>query len=253
MRNQQFGQKNIYLSRVDSTNNEMFRLLENKFLPEGTVLWTDEQYSGKGLGNNIWDSKNGLNITASFLLYPDFINPEDQIHLNKITSLAVFDTVSEILQSGFVIHIKWPNDIITEGKKIAGILIEHTIQGSMIHNTVVGVGININQTRFDDFLHKATSLKLITGNTYDISSCINKLSFNLEKHYKAFRNIPGYEIDEIYLSRLYKYREKAVYESNGKRFQAYINGVDKYGKLLLKHANGNIKAYDIKEVSLVNM
>lgn len=244
--------KNIYIPRLDSTNKEMFRVLEKNSLPEGTIIWTDEQYNGKGLANNSWDALPGLNVTASFLLYPDFIKPENQFYLNKIISLAVCETISGILKEKHSIKIKWSNDIMITGKKIAGILIENTIQGSYIEHAVCGIGINVNQTSFKDYQQPPTSIKLFTGKSYDIKTCIEKLTHCLAQRYNQLKEGLLQQIDEEYLNRLFLYCEKASYKSGDKVFDATIIGVDKYGRLMLKLPCGKVNTYGFKEIQFIN-
>ena len=243
--------KMIYMPRVDSTNRELFRLLETKTFPEGTVLWTDEQYSGKGMGNAIWDSRKGLNITASFLLFPKFLKPENQFYLNKAVSLSVLDTVVALLDGKYKTKIKWPNDILVDEKKIAGILIENTIQGSVIKFSVAGIGINVNQTKFTDYQIPPTSLKLLTGKSYVVSECIDILSQSLQNRYNLLKNNSKETLDNAYLSKLYRFQTISNYRTNTGSFQAKICGIDNFGKLLLEKMDGKVEAFDFKEVQFL--
>ena len=252
MKTKHTSKKNIYLPRVDSTNRELFRIKDSKSLPEGTVLWTDEQYSGKGMGSSTWESEKGLNITASFLLFPEFLEPENQFYLNKAISLSVCDTVADILKDEFRTEIKWPNDILVNENKIAGILIENIIQGSMLKCTVAGIGINMNQTLFGDYPIKPTSVKLLTGKRFVVTEAIDILSGHLQQRYKALKNDNTKLLDEDYLNKLYRFQKAANYRANFKSFKGKICGIDKFGKLLLETSKGNIKAYDFKEVQFID-
>ncbi len=246
------GQKNIYLPRVDSTNSEFFRLIETCCPPEGTVIWTDHQYAGRGLGKTTWESEKGKNIIASFLFYPRFLEPEKQFYLVKTVSLGVSDAVAHILKNDFKISIKWPNDILAEEKKIAGILTENIIQGRTIKYSVAGIGINANQTGFGALQVKATSLKNLTGKYYDIPECIGILSEKIQRRYEILKNDQQECLDNDYLDRLFRYGEKAKYRKGKKVFEATIRGVNKYGKLLLETKYGEIEAFDYKEVQFVD-
>lgn len=244
--------KKIHIPRVDSTNRELFRMLESETLPEGTVLWTDEQYSGKGMGNTSWESEKGLNVTASFLLFPKFLKPEDQFYLNKVISLSVLDTITDLLKNNHKAEIKWPNDIIAADKKIAGILIENIIQGTEMKCTVAGIGININQTSFVNYPMAPTSLKLLTGKSYNISDCIEKLSNNLQIRYELFKNSSRELWDKDYLNNLYRFQTMANYRTTERSFRAKICGIDKYGKLLLETTGGHVEVFDFKEVQFID-
>ncbi len=252
MNHQNIIKNKIYVSSIDSTNREMFKLIKRNKLTEGTVLWTNDQHSGKGLDKAIWESDKGMNITASYLFCPEFLEPENQFDLNKAISLGVYDAIKSILQTNFYVWIKWPNDILVNEKKIAGILTENIIQGSEIKYSVAGVGINANQTKFSKFPRTPTSLKLLTGNNYNISECVDILFYNLEKRYLMLKNGLKEQLNHDYLNNLYKYGEKANYHANDKTFMATICGVDKHGKLLLKNKNGKIIAFDFKEVRFID-
>ncbi len=252
MKAEHLNKKSIYLPRVGSTNRELFKEVESGSLPEGAVLWTDDQHDGRGMGNSTWESIKGLNITASFLLYPEFLEPEKQFYLNKAISLSVYDTVSSLLQNEFKTEIKWPNDILVDGNKVAGILIENLIQGSKIKCTVAGIGINVNQTQFENYPLKPTSLKKLTGKHFDIKESISILSGFVEERYNLLKSDPKNLLDKDYLSKLYRYQLWANYKTKGKEFEAKICGIDKYGKLLLETKFGNIESYDLKEVEFVD-
>lgn len=246
------GQRNIYLPSIDSTNNELFRIIETRYLPEGTVLWTDHQYAGRGLGKTIWESEKGKNIIASLLFYPQFLEPAKQFYLLKTISLGVCDAVDNFLKNRFTISIKWPNDVLVGEKKIAGILIENIIEGGAIKCSVAGIGINANQRGFGDLQSKATSLKNLTGKYYDIPECIAILSEKIQRRYDILKRDRHDRLDNDYLDRLFRYGEKAKYRSGERVFEAIICGVDKYGKLLLKNEYGNIESFDYKELQFVD-
>ena len=115
-----------------------------------------------------------MNLTASYILYPGFLSADKQFFLNMAVSLAVRELCEEV--TGHEIRIKWPNDIYHRNKKLAGILIENTISGSQISSSVIGIGLNVNQTSFDPDLPNPTSVKLITGHETPIDDIIPKLN-----------------------------------------------------------------------------
>ena len=133
-------------------------------------IYTLEQTQGKGLGSNRWLSQRGQNILISFLFQPP-ITIQNQFYFNQYFALAIRDFLSKFIENPM---IKWPNDIYVGNKKIAGILIEHSIQGDTLKYSIAGVGININQTLFEPEIPNPTSLSILTGITFDIPKEINK-------------------------------------------------------------------------------
>ena len=155
------GRNFVYCEEIDSTNSE---LLTNKhqYKKSGTVLLAEKQFKGKGRKDRSWQSAKGLNLTFSILLGRDNISELNLNHLNLAASLAVASAIENLFQ--LRIEFKWPNDVLINGKKVAGILIETSVKGSKIERAVIGVGMNLNQVLFQgEFNFPPTSLKLETG------------------------------------------------------------------------------------------
>src|SRR3569832_312153 len=139
------GQNAIYVKSLASTNSYASDLLRQIELSEGSLIYTFEQEKGRGQRGNSWESEPNKNLTLSLVLHPRFLHPFQQFLLTKITSLAVADLMAEVLafaNKSHKIHIKWPNDIYVDDKKIAGILIENYLRENTIQHSVIGVGIN---------------------------------------------------------------------------------------------------------------
>ena len=147
--------KIIKLHTIHSTNDYLKSLTNDKLLEDFTVVWADFQSEGKGQRGSSWLSKKGKNLTFSVFLDTSFLLIEQQFYLNIITSLAVYN----LLKKKMIEHvkIKWPNDILSDNKKICGILIENSFKSQAINHSVIGVGLNVNQTDFAQ-LHAVTSL-----------------------------------------------------------------------------------------------
>ena len=139
------GKNIIEIEETDSTNLYTSILLKSKKIPEGTVISAFRQNSGRGQGNNLWESEAGKNLTVSIVLYPYFLPIEEQSMLNKVISLGIYDMMTALTKGKANIKIKWPNDIYISDKKVSGILIENAIIGNKFIHSIVGVGININQ------------------------------------------------------------------------------------------------------------
>ena len=143
------GQKTVKLKEIDSTNNYLKNLLSNyEPVAEGTVIMADYQFAGRGQHENKWQSKAGENLTFSIYLKPNFLHPNLQFYLNKSISLGVSDCITQLIQEDC--YIKWPNDIFVNNSKIGGILIENTLRGNLLKDSVIGIGLNINQKHFED-------------------------------------------------------------------------------------------------------
>jgi BirA family transcriptional regulator, biotin operon repressor / biotin---[acetyl-CoA-carboxylase] ligase len=240
------GKRIIFLPRVTSTNSYATELLKNVNLPEGTVIHTAHQTEGKGQRGNSWVAEPDCNLTASVILKPAFLDISNNYFLTIISALAVHDTLSGILAgSQFDIRIKWPNDVLVNKEKIAGILTENNITGNQINWTVAGFGININQTTFP--IKKVTSLKLLTGSTFEIETILTALCSHLEKHYLRLMNDKYAEVRAEYLKYFYGLNEVLPFEKDGVISQLRVEGLTDSGQLLLSDESGNAVTAGIKE------
>lgn len=247
------GQNTVNLKSTDSTNSYASELLRQNMPPEGTLVYTFDQKNGRGQRGNIWDSEPNKNATLSYILYPTFLSADKQFLLNKITCLAVSDLMAEILVKLNVreeIKIKWPNDIYVGNKKIAGILIENTLRDNTIKSTIIGIGINVNQTTFKTNIN-ATSLALLSNKGNDLMQCIERLSEFMEARYLQLKANQSDKIDSEYLQKLYQLNEWKNYTCNNEIFEGKIIGVSPYGKLKVQMRSQEIKEFYLQEISLV--
>lgn len=240
------GSTIIRLERVDSSNNYARALIRDKMPIEGTLIVADEQLEGRGQRSNQWHSEPKLNFTGSYILRPAFLAAKDQFMLSASVALAVFDMVSEILMEETV-KIKWPNDILVNGKKIAGILIENSLRGSNLDNSIVGIGINVNQTEFTEGLN-ATSLKTISGNFFDLNELIPILNSKLEKRYLQLRQGQHSAILSQFNQNLFAFDEERTLTVNGKQDTFRILGARPSGELQLEDAQGRNSLHQHHEI-----
>ena len=248
------GKNCIRLEKIHSTNTYLTDLCAEKNLSDGTVVITDRQEQGRGQRGTNWQSETRKNLTLSILLKPTFLKPDEQFLLSKVVALGVAEfiasTPSLLLKEKGVrdeVKIKWPNDIYIGNKKIAGILIENSVNGNSISHSIVGIGINVNQEKFSAELPNPTSLKIITGKDFDLEDCLEKLCSSVEKRYLQLRN-HSKEIDSDYLKNLYRLNELVNYNYRGEKLRAKITGVSKIGKLILEKVSGKKIECDFKEV-----
>lgn len=237
--------RTIWLESVDSTNSEALRRLAE--LTSGTVIAALEQTAGRGQRGNTWFTEAGRNLTFSIVL-KDLGLPAAEAHrLNYLASLAV----AEFLEGyGAACSIKWPNDIYVGRKKICGILVENSLAGAEVAASVIGIGININQTLFQQ-LSNATSLSLVTGKEYALEDCLNAFLQVFERLLPTLRNS---SLADVYTSRLFQKGVTAQYVDylRNTQFPGIIRGVDPDGRLRIHDTNnGTDKLYRFKEVGYI--
>ncbi len=246
------GQNLIKLSAVDSTNNFLKNLLsKSEPLPEGTVIMADDQFAGRGMQENIWKSEPGKNLTLSILLRPIFLALNKQFLLNMAISVAINNTLSAYLAHG--LSIKWPNDIYYNDLKLGGVLIENTIIGNQIKNTVIGIGINVNQQFFPpDLIHKSTSLHQILQKNVNLEMLLADLCSQIEVFYLNLRAKKEDLLRKAYTDKLYKINITSLYRQNGEVFEGTITGVSDSG-LLNMNTSGKLTQFNFKEVEFLRV
>lgn len=229
-----------------STNDIALQMVRNTDTTEGTVIITDHQLQGRGQRGNEWLTRSGENITMSIILKPRFIQASNQYFLNMAVSQAVHSTVKHFLKNQETL-IKWPNDILVDRKKIAGILIENGLSGRNLDYSVVGIGLNVNQSDFS--LPSATSLKLASRDNINLNSVFEKLVENLEVSYLKLKANRFSELKADYLSSLIGYRTKLTFRSEYE-FEGVIEDVEDSG-LLRVNIEGISKPFDFKEIEFI--
>lgn len=224
-------------------------LSKSEPLAEGTVIMADNQFAGRGQQGNVWHATAGLNLTFSLFLKPVFLPLDKQFYLNMAVSVAVGAVLKEIAGEG--IKIKWPNDIYHFDQKIGGILIENTLSGTTIKNSIIGIGLNVNQKIFDPQLAgNASSLSLILQEDVNLLDLLTKLCGKLEACYLKLINGSYEFLRSAYLDNLYKLNTKAIFRADDIRFEGEIQGVSDAGMLLLMSGEG-LKEYNFKEIEFV--
>lgn len=238
----------IFLAEVESTNNYANQLVLSKAAVEGTVVLAQHQKKGRGQQGNSWESKAGKNLLASIIMFPNFLPAAKQFYLSKIVSLAL---VGFLQTEANKVSIKWPNDIYVDNKKVAGILIENAIKGQNISSSIIGVGLNLNQEKFDSNTPNPISLKQITRKNYEIETVAEVLLTEIKEWYRKLEHGYFQEIDSAYIKLLFKANEWALYSKKGKQFEAKINGIGEFGQLILIDRNGGLSEHMFKEVEFV--
>jgi BirA family biotin operon repressor/biotin-[acetyl-CoA-carboxylase] ligase len=240
-----FGKEIIHLSDIDSTNNFAAKLLSENLCQNGAVIMADVQTQGKGQRGNIWLSESGKNLLSSFVFKPDNLSVENQTALTWATSLSLLETLRKF---NIEAQVKWPNDILINGKKIAGILIENQLQGNRINCSIIGIGFNINQTTFSEL--KATSLILETNKKVEPRTFLNLLANEMNEQFEFVKSSSFEFLKHEYESHLFQINELKIYKDELGDFLGKIIGTTHDGKLVIEKSN-SIVNYALKEVAFL--
>lgn len=239
---------------LESTNTALVRALSaGENVPNGSVYLTKAQTSGRGQGENHWFSSPGANLTLSVAAYPDHLSVNRLFALNQLSGLAVAETVKRLLPAEFAasVRVKWPNDIYVGQQKIAGILVQNGLRGSTVSWSVIGIGLNVNETSFPDALQStATSLALLAGHHFDLENVIAHLFERITANYELTE--PGLlrELDHRYHQQLFRLNVPGRYQlaETGENFFAVLRGVNEAGQLRLELAEAGERVFSLREV-----
>jgi len=216
-----------------------------KSLPEGLVIYTDFQSAGKGQPGNAWESSKGMNLLFSVMLHPDRLPMDELFLVSQLVSIAIKKALDEYTTN---ITVKWPNDIYWNDKKLAGILIENSLQGIKIMSVVIGVGLNVNQKSFFSNAPNPVSLSQITGKRQNRKQLLQQICQNImELYYEMDKE----KIRKIYAESLYRKSGFYSFEANNETFQAKIKEVQTDGMLELETEKGELKSFYFKEVQFI--
>jgi BirA family biotin operon repressor/biotin-[acetyl-CoA-carboxylase] ligase len=240
------GNNLIELDITDSTNEYSKTLIKKSQVEEGTVILADFQTKGKGQKDGYWESEKGKNLTFSIILYPNFLDIQKQFYLSMSVSIGIVEFLSHMSVNS---KIKWPNDICINNKKVAGFLIENSIKRNIISSSIIGIGININQTEFKSSAPNPTSLSLELNKTFDIKNTYKLLIFYINKWIKLLYNSHYKKIKSRYKKNLFLINKKARFADINGKFDGRIIDVEESGILLIKTDSKKVRKYNFKEVS----
>ena len=242
--------KIIKLNAIDSTNSFLKELVQDSLVEDYTVVVAESQTSGRGQMNNSWHSKPFKNLTFSIFTKLQGLQTHHQPYLNFAVSNAIFEALNEMSVPD--LKIKWPNDIMSGNLKICGVLIETTLSNQNIKNTIIGIGLNVNQEKFPNHLRNASSLKNILKKELDLDTIMNSLIEKIQYEISNLEALQLGTIHENYLKHLYKLETPAAFkdEESGLFFMGIIKGVSTEGNLLIQLEDDSVKEFGIKEVSL---
>lgn len=248
------GKNTKYQETCASTNSLGFQEALEYQLPEGFAWIAGHQTEGKGQRGNKWLAEPNENLLVSYLLKPQNQLAMNQFYLSKAIAIGILEGLQKWAKNTLLeklpLKIKWPNDLYLEEKKIAGILIENNFQAGQWNFSIVGIGININQTKFDNL--RASSLKKWTKSpaSIDIRDIFNAISIEIENFYQHFLSNHFELIDEVYHQNLFRMQSTALFEDETGVFSAKIVRVNSNGHIVLENLS-EIKVYDLKELSFI--
>ena len=239
----------IKLNATDSTNTHLKRLVIETVVQDQTVVLAEDQQKGRGQMGNGWVSRRGQSLTFSvFKRYEDLL-AEKQFVISMAVSLAIAKAFKSLDVPR--VSIKWPNDIMSGNKKVAGILIENVLEGPFVKYSVIGIGINVNEVIFPN-LPQASSLKLETGRTLQLEAVLDTV---LKMVLDNLKNIPTQsfsELRELYECNMFRKEVISVFENaDGLRFNGKIQGISDIGELLIETENTSMTKFQLKELKLI--
>ena len=244
------GRKCHFFDELDSTNNKAKQLAENN-VPEGEVILTLNQITGRGRRNNIWFSSKNKNILFSLILRPK-ISIDYSYQITLLIGVAICKAINNFLNLDA--KIKWPNDIIINNKKVCGILTEVSAEIDQIKYAIVGIGINVNEENFEDNLEKkATSLKIELNRTIKRSDLIKEIFWQIEQIYKQYcKNFDFLFLLDEYKRLCLNIGKRVKVITHKSTFLANVLDINDKGELVLKLENDSIMVISCGEVYIRN-
>lgn len=240
----------IEIDETASTNS----YLERNFAsyPDMTMVIARRQTSGRGQRGNSWEAEEGKNLTFSLLHYPDRLPANTQFAMSEAVALAIVETLAAC---DIDAKVKWPNDIYCGDRKICGILIEHSVMGMEINRSIIGVGLNVNQTEFVSDAPNPVSMAMLKATEFDLSTLVEMVGMRIETALKAIGSEEGRQLKHQEFIHnlwrgdglLYPFRDK----ESGATYLGRVCGVEPAGWLHVEEENGSSHRYAFKEVEFV--
>lgn len=239
----------IKLNAIDSTNNFLKQLCAKETVEDNTIIVTNYQSHGRGQMGTTWVSEDSKNLMFSVFKDISFLETEQNFYISMATSLSIISALKSFTIPK--LQIKWPNDILSENQKICGVLIENIIKQNQLKATIIGVGINVNQTNFSE-LPKATSLHLLTGKVLNLDEVLQAILENLIHYFNLLKDEKFQQIKDAYEKLLFRKDKPSTFkDSKGVLFSGFIKSISNSGNLQVLLEDNIIKEYDLKEITLL--
>lgn len=220
--------------------------LKNDTASHGDVIVCSFQNLGKGQGASKWFSSPGCNLLLSVICKDIQLFISHQTSLNLSVSLALHDLISHYFPDRT--WIKWPNDLMVDGKKVAGILIETQLQSEKIKNCVIGIGLNVNEDKFPPSLQHAISMLQVSGHFFNLDTLLSTFLSNLNYRLGQWIHSEFEAIKSQYESRLYGMQSKRIFQTVKGPIEGEIIGINEMGQLMVE-SNREILIFNHKEIS----
>ena len=209
-----------------------------------------KQTSGRGQMDASWEVEAGKSLTFSVFCKFSDLRIADYKYLNYCVSLSVYEAIKYLKLPRLA--IKWPNDIMSANKKIAGILIENTLNFNKINSSIIGIGINVNQNSFSNELPNASSIKIILNKETDLKFLMNKFLRSLKEKTDVLKRKEYSFLEKEYLSVLYKKNVPSMFKNNQNiLFMGKIIGIADNGNIRIELDNETIEDFGLKEISFI--
>ena len=237
----------IKLDAISSTNDYLKKKYKSSNCKDGDLIWAKEQTQGKGQRENRWLSQKGKSLTIS--IYKEFneFKVSNSFILNAIVSLSIVKTLKIIGLKE--VRIKWPNDIMSGNKKLGGILIENFLKSEFISSSIIGIGLNINEEKFED-LPNATSLYMEINQKFKLKKILNILIQELLKFFNLQEDKQNMIID-MYSSYLWKLNIASDFKKENNLIKAKVKGINSSGNLILEMPDGLISGFNSNEIKMI--
>ena len=244
--------KFIHFEEIDSTNSyarrEASRLWSESPDSRIFVVTAEEQTSGRGQRGTVWQSCKGMNLLMTIAVRPHSLAIDSCYALSVAAALALKESMQTF---GLTTTLKWPNDLYCNGRKLAGILLESDWEGDKVAQAFIGIGLNINQTLFDEMSRRPTSMSLVCGKNFNIEEVKDSIVAKFIEYYTRITQGEQKALFEEYEKSLMGYNTPLLYRDANGEFSATVHGVLNDGRIVLKCDDGTLRNYWFKEVESV--
>ena len=239
----------IKLDAIDSTNSFLRQLSAKELIEDYTVVMTNFQTHGRGQMGTQWVSQQSKNLMVSVFKDVSYLALDKNFFISIVVSLSIFKALKSLQIKK--LKIKWPNDILADNKKLAGVLIENVIKQNQLQASIIGFGLNVNQTEFRD-LPNATSLLLSLGNVFDLDEVLQQILKYLEQHFQLLEAGQFNLLKQDYEANLFRKNKPSTFKDvNNQLFSGIILGISNTGNLRVQIEDGIVTEFDLKEISLL--
>ena len=239
----------IKLNATDSTNSFLRRMSASSTLEDFTVVVTKFQSEGRGQMGTQWSAEDGKNLMFSVFRSVSKLKINNSFYISMVAALSVYEA---LISLGLIqVKLKWPNDILADQKKIAGILIENILKQDNFRGTIIGIGLNVNQTNFDH-LPKASSLRMLLGNPLDLDEVLSVILTKMTYYFSILEAGDFMKLKQDYEAKLYRKDKPSTFkDAEGQMFSGFIRGVSVSGNLIVELEDHITKEFELKQIQLL--